>query len=465
MSRESVYAAEQVVLGRILEADDSDFVSTAVSTIGPHALSDENHRTIFKAAADLHAAGSLVDLITVAAELSSRDQLAQIGGAAALTRLTEVSLASAARAPQLHLGKLADDERMRSLQRGFDLLATQLRDGRVAGVDELKAQVDAMFDSPSFQVLSLPQIEHQLNDLWSALKHREANETGINGVPTGWADLDGDPNNRDAMGIVKGLMPGWLVVLAARPGTGKTTALIDWVRAAASTNHGTLVFTLEMPATEIVELLVVAECGAIHRDRLKSPKLLTPTSWDRVSEAIATIAQWPLVIDDESRTLSAMRRVAAGARAAFRAVGTDLHIVFEDYIQLTKGSGARGNINRAEEVSSFSKGFKELAKDMRITCVILAQFNRGPAESGRPPRLDDLKESGALEEDADLVIGLHRPFAVAGVDGGDTPDDLHVLILKFRHGPMGASFRRTFLGEFGRTSEPLARMPRDNIRG
>ena len=458
--------AELVILGRMLEGSGDDFVSTAVATIGPHALVEENHRLVFSAIAAIHAAGDPVDVVSVAAELNSRGQLSQIGGAAALTRFTEASLASATRAPQLYLGKLADNERMRALQQGLDVLGSRIRDGANAlTVDEVKTQVDALFDSPSFQALTLVDIDSQLKALWSTLEERRDNPTGLGGVPTGWADLDGDPNNRDAMGIVKGLKPGWLVILAARPGSGKTTSLLDWVRAAASADYGTVLFTLEMTSAEIVELLVVAECATLHRDRLKNPKLLSSNQWDLVSEAIARIASWPLIIDDTTETLPEMRRVAAAAKAKFRAEGKDLHILFEDYIQLTKSPGGRSaGVNRSEEVSSFSKGFKKLAKDLHVAVVAAAQFNRAAAE-GRAPRLDDLKESGALEEDAGLVIALHRPFAVNGAENGDTPDDLLVLLLKYRHGAAGGQFRRTFLGEFARTSEPLARLPRDTPTG
>lgn len=463
MSTRTDSVAELVILGRMLEGTGDDFVSTAVSTIGPHALVEESHRIVFSAIAAVHAAGDPVDMVSVAAELTARGQLAQVGGATALAKLTEASLSSAARAPQLYLGKLADNERMRALQQGLDVLGSRMRDGTTdLTVDEIKAQVDALFDSPSFQALTLVDIDTQLKALWATLGERRENKTGLGGVPTGWADLDGDPKNRDAMALVKGLKPGWLVVLAARPGSGKTTSLIDWIRAAATADCGAVLFTLEMTAAEIVELLVIAECGTIHRDKLKDPNLLSSNGWDMVSEAIARIAKWPLIIDDTSESLPEFRRVAAAARAKFRAEGKDLHIVYEDYVQLTKTPGGRGNVSRSEEVSSFAKGFKKLAKDMMITCVVAAQFNRAAAENDRPPRLNDLKESGALEEDADLVIGLHRPFAVNGAAGGDTPDDMTVLLLKSRHSQGGAQFRRTFLGEFARTSEPLARIPYDS---
>lgn len=260
------------------------------------------------------------------------------------------------------------------------------------------------------------------------------------------------------MALVKGLKDGRLTVLAARPGTGKTTAIIDWVRAACDSGAGVVLFSLEQPAEEITELLVVAECGNMHRNKLQNPTELTDLGWDKVSEAMARVASWHLVIDDTARTLPQMRRVAAAARTKFQAEGTDLRIVFEDYIQLTEaGDQQQASLNQAQRLSEIANGFKAMAKDMSIAVVVAAQFNRGPTEGDRPPKLSDMKGSGGLEEAADLVIGLHRPYAIDPQGSSETPDDLHVLILKHRQGRAGGILSRSFLGEFARTSEPRSR--------
>ncbi|KZF17915.1 MULTISPECIES: replicative DNA helicase [Rhodococcus] len=449
-------AAEQVLLGRLLEGDDEAFVASTVSALSPHAFSTDKHKAVFAAISTLVSTGHPVDLTSVVTELRRRDQLDVAGGPSGLSAMTHASLSASARAPQLHLEAMAGREQLRRLESEMELALDLIRDGQLSSVDEARSRLAKLFDAQSFQSTTLPDIRSQIEELKHSLDVRLVNGVdGIDGVPTGWRDLDG---GKDSMALVKGLKDGRLTVLAARPGTGKTTAIIDWVRAACDSGAGVVLFSLEQPAEEITELLVVAECGNMHRNKLQNPTELTDLGWDKVSEAMARVASWHLVIDDTARTLPQMRRVAAAARTKFQAEGTDLRIVFEDYIQLTEaGDQQQASLNQAQRLSEIANGFKAMAKDMSIAVVVAAQFNRGPTEGDRPPKLSDMKGSGGLEEAADLVIGLHRPYAIDPQGSSETPDDLHVLILKHRQGRAGGILSRSFLGEFARTSEPRSR--------
>lgn len=448
--------AEQVLLGRLLEGDDDTFLASVTSVLSPAAFGSGAHRMVFTAICRLVAAGMPVDLPMVAEALAEGGQLADVGGASVLSAMTTASLSASARAPQQHLEALAGREQLGRVQAEMERALDLIRDGQLGSVDEVQARLAAVFEAPSFQSTVLPDIGVQVQDLHTLLESRlRQGAGGVDGVPTGWADLDGGP---DAMGLVKGLKPGWLTILAARPGTGKTTAIVDWVRAACNAGKGVVFFSLEQTAAELTELLVVAECGNLHRDKLQDPTQLSDIGWDKVSEAMANVAGWNLVIDDSARTLPRMRRVAAAARSKFQAAGGDLDIMFEDYIQLTDPEGPQqAAMPRAQQISDIANGFKALAKDMAISVVAAAQFNRGPTESDRAPRISDMKGSGGLEEAADLVVGLHRPFAVDPQGATETPDELTCLMLKHRHGRAGGAFSRSFLGEFARTSEPRPR--------
>lgn len=453
---ESIFVAEQVLLGRLLEGDDETLLSQATSALSPAAFTDEAHRTVFQVICALFSDARPVDLPTVAAALTERDLIAQVGGASKLAAMTNVSLSASARAPQQHLETLANREHMRRLTTQLEQTLDLLRDGRLASVDEVQARLADAFDTPSFQSTTTPDIGEQVQELRDALQVRlEKGADGLEGVPTGWNDLDG---GQDSMALVKGLKPGRLTILAARPGSGKTTAIVDWVRAACSSGAGVIFFTLEQTAAEITELLVVGQCANLHREKLKDPSQLSELSWDKVSEAMAEVASWNLVIDDTTRTLPRMRRVAAAARKKFQANGGDLHVMFEDFIQLTEAADPQqASQPRAQQISDIANGFKALSKDMNIHVVAAAQFNRNSAEADRPPKASELKGSGGLEEAADLILALHRPHAVDPHGATETPDELTVLGLKNRHGRAGWAFPRTFLGEFARTSEPRPR--------
>ncbi|NLU65631.1 hypothetical protein HCA61_25715 [Rhodococcus sp. HNM0563] len=453
---ETIFVAEQVLLGRILEGDDESLLSQTVSALSPAAFATEAHRSVFQVICTLVSENRPVDLPSVAAELTEHNALGQVGGPSALAAMTTTSLSASARAPQQHLEALANREHMQRLATQMEQALDLIRDGHLATIDEVQVRLAGIFDTPSFQAAAVPDIGAQVQELRQELQVRlESGPGALDGVPTGWKDLDG---GQDSMALVKGLKPGRLTILGARPGTGKTTAIVDWVRAACESGAGVILFSLEQTAAEITELLVVAECANLHREKLKDPSQLSDLAWDKVSESMARVASWNLVIDDTTRTLPRMRRMTAAARKKFQARGSDLHVMFEDYIQLTEASDAQqASQPRSQQISDIANGFKALSKDMNIHVVAAAQFNRNSADADRPPKSSELKGSGGLEEAADLILALHRPHAVDPQGATETPDELTILGLKSRHGRAGWAFPRTFLGEFARTSEPRPR--------
>ncbi|MDN5757596.1 MAG: AAA family ATPase [Tomitella sp.] len=452
MSTEVTTSAEAVLLGRMIEGDDPDFVDSVVTALSPAAFTTPAHRAVFNAAATLARDGNPVDLPALADRMEKVGSLAESGGPGMLASLTSTSLSAAASAPQLYLTAMADAERMRRLRDGLGALLARSQDGQISTADDLHTQVAALFSEDVPTVSALTPMRERMTTLYETLQRRAESDGSLDGVPTGWKDLDGGP---DSMAILQGLKPGWLTILGARPGTGKTTAVVDWVRAACAAGKGVVLFSLEQPAAEITEQLVIAECANINRAKFKDPNELSEAAWDKVSEAMARVASWPLIIDGSARTLPQMRRVAAEASRTLQADGYSLDLAVQDFIQLTEAAPDQTHLSPHHRISAVANGFKAMAKDMGLSFVAAAQLGRESANEDRMPRLTDLKESGSLEEAADVVIMLHRPYAADAGNTTATPDQMQALVSKFRHGRAGGLVSRSFLGEFARTSEPM----------
>lgn len=446
--------SERVVLGALID-EGPEFQSQALPALNEFSFTDLTHQKVFLAVSTLARLGEDVDLPSVTQAMLEAGTLQQVGGGGALARL--VNEAVEVRSPRVHLQRIVEATQKRQLQAAMRTLL-----GSDASADTVFADLDALRDQSADMSVTLPSIASQLEQYQRELERRRDMTTPLVGIPTGWRDLDGEyyPNDpdRNRVGYLPGgFEPGHLILLAARPGEGKTTGLVDFVRAACKTGKGVVFFSNEMPTQEIVELLVCAEVETMKRDRYKWPKDIPPHGWDRIAEAQAKIAGWNLIIDDQADTLEDQRRVLAAARMHFRAQGTDLAIVFQDFIQRMRMKGGRGNRAQHEELGVFSAGLKDMAKQMHIAVVTAAQFNRGSVESVRHPRADDLRGSGSLEQDADVIMGLHRPFATQGADSGHGPMDLEVVMIKVRHGASGHVFERAFLGELAQTREPAPR--------
>lgn len=449
--------AERVVLGALLD-DGREFQQAAMPALTIGSFTDPINRAIFQAIHALWRTGGDIDLPSVTQGLFDAGLLEKIGGGTLARIVTD---ALTVRSPRVHLQRLIDATQTRDLHTTMQTLL-----GANADAATIYSQIDELrSDLPDMSV-TLPSLENQVASYHSELERRRDMETPLVGIPTGWRDLDGeyDSQNPDKSRI--GYLPGGferghLIFAAARPGVGKTSVIIDFIRSACKFGAGVVFFSNEMPAQEIIELLVCAEVGFISRNRYKWPKDLTAHHWDKIAEVEADIIEnWNLVIDDQASSLADMRRVLAASRQKFRANGAELDMMFQDFIQRMSTKGGRGNMAQHEEIGTFSSGLKDLAKQMDIAVLAAAQFNRDSLDGDRLPRADDLRGSGSLEQDADVIMGLHRPYATSGEASGRTPSDLQVVMLKVRHGQSGQVFDRAFVGELAQTREPGPRMLR-----
>lgn len=443
--------SERVVLGTLLDGDP-EFRRSAMPTLSPDSFTSPHFKAIFHAVSTLDRVGDAIDVPTVMQTLDEVGQLAGVGGPAAVTRLVTDSLAAAV--PRVHLQRVIEATQRRQVHEVMSrLLAAR------ATPDQVFDELDAVRDVGTDVSVTLPDLGDQLADYQQELQRRRQMTTPLVGVPTGWRDLDGvydpDPDKRRIGYLPGGFERKHLVMVAARPGVGKTSVIIDFIRSACKAGKGVVFFSNEMPAQEIIELLVCAEVALYKRDRFKFPDDIPASGWDRIAEVQADITQnWHLIIDDQASTLADQRRVLAAARMKFRAEGVDLDIAFQDFIQRMSTPGGRGSKQQHEELGDFSKGWKDMAKELDIAAVVAAQLNRSSVEVERLPRADDLRGSGSLEQDSDVIIGLHRPYATGGQESGRTASEMQVVMIKVRHGAAGHTFDRAFVGELAQTMEP-----------
>ena len=255
------------------------------------------------------------------------------------------------------------------------------------------------------------------------------------GVPTGFQEIDE---------VTKGLQPGQMVVVAGRPAMGKSTLGVDFARSAAIHHHDTtILFSLEMSKVELAQRIISAETG-VPLAALRNADDIDPNRWNTLNNFYARLQDAPLFIDD-SPNMSLME-IRAKCRRLKQT--NDLKLVVIDYLQLmTSGKAVE---SRQQEVSEFSRALKLLAKELEVPVVALSQLNRGPEmRNDKKPQLSDLRESGSIEQDADVVFLVHRPDFY---DEEDRPGEADIIMAKHRNGPT-RTFGLVFQGQYSRFSD------------
>jgi len=422
-------AAEQCVLGGMLLSKDA--ISDVIEVIRAADHYRPAHQLIHEAILDLYARGEPADAITVANELNRRGELMRIGGGPYLHTLI-ASVPTAANA-----GYYARIVRERAILRRLVEAGTRIVQFGYAGdadadelVDRAQAEVYAVTDR------RISEDYHSLSEIMpGALDEIEAigsHGGALTGVPTGFADLDS---------LTNGLHPGQMVVVAARPAVGKSSLALDFARSATIRHRlPTVVFSLEMGRNEITMRLLAAE-ARVPMQVMRTGQM-SDDDWARLARRMSEVADAPLFIDD-SPNMSLMEIRAKCRRLKQR---HDLKLVIIDYLQLM--SSPRRVENRQQEVSEMSRSLKLLAKELEVPVVALSQLNRGPEQrTDKKPMLSDLRESGSIEQDADVVILLHREDAYERESPRAGEADL--IIAKHRNGPT-ATVTVAFQGHYSR---------------
>ncbi|MDZ5661339.1 replicative DNA helicase [Nocardioides sp. S-58] len=408
-------AAEQSVLGSMLLSKDA--IADVVDVIKGVDYYRPAHEVIHDAIIDLYGRGEPADPITVAAELQKRGELQRIGGAPYLHTLSaNVPIAANA-------GYYAEIVRDKAILRRLVEAGTRIAALGYAGegqiddvVDHAQAEVYKVTDRrASVDYAPLSDIMSGVLDEIEAIGNREA---GLYGVPTGFADLDD---------LTNGLHSGQMIIVAARPAMGKSTLALDFCRAASIHNNLTsCFFSLEMTRSEIMMRLLSAE-AKVPLNHIRNGTM-RDDDWEKLARKMGQVSGAPMFIDD-SPNMTMMEIRAKARRLKQR---HDLKLIVIDYMQLM--SSGKKVESRQLEVSEFSRNIKLLAKELELPIIALSQLNRGPEQRGdKRPMMSDLRESGSLEQDADMVILLHRDDVYE--KESTRPGEADLIVAKHRNGP------------------------------
>ena len=413
--------AEKSLLGAILISDGA--LPEILTIIRPKDFYEERHQLIFEAMMNLYDQHKPVDLLTVTTELKTKKQLKQVGGAPYLTELSNfVPAASHAKAYAEIIEKAST--RRRLIKAGTEIANKAFEDD--ANVQELIGSAEKELFEVSDKVVKsdYTAMDELLADAFDRIEDLHKNKGALRGLKTGFRDLDKK---------TAGFQKGDLVIIGARPAMGKTTFAQNLTYNIASINKkGVLFFSMEMAANEIVDRMI-SDVSGVDNWKMRTGNL-TDDEFQRIGEAMGEMDELPIYIDDTS-SMNIMELRNKARRAMH---DKDIGVVIVDYLQLIQGSD-RYKGNRVQEVTEISRGLKILARELEIPVIALAQLSRSVTGRDDPrPVLSDLRESGSIEQDADLVMFLHRPDYYRQND--DNYEETHItelLIAKHRHGAVG----------------------------
>ena len=413
--------AEQSVLGAILI--DRETIIEIAEFLAPQDFYRQAHGTIYRAMLELFERREPVDLVTVSEALERGDDLEQVGGRAYLSQLSNQTPTA------VHAVQYARIVERKSVLRNLIGAA-----GKIAGIGyEDPAEIQEAIDraeSELFQVSNrrisagFAQLKELLHQAYDRLDYLHAHRGELSGISSGFLDLDQ---------LTTGFQRSDLIVVAARPSVGKTSFALNIAEHAAVREKKTVgVFSLEMSKEQLV-LRLLSSVANIDSKRLRSG-FLEELDFARIAPAMNDLSEAALYIDDTPNISSMELRTKA--RRLQAESGLDLVIV--DYLQLMQATTTSRDANRVQEVSEISRGLKALARELSVPVIALSQLSRQPEmRESKEPRLSDLRESGAIEQDADLVLFLWREKERGGEDADVDGEVLNLKLAKHRNGPTG----------------------------
>ncbi len=403
--------AERSVLGSVLI--DKDAALAVAEFLRPEHFYESSHQEIFKVMLALYEERTPIDVVTVADALKKNKSLSRVGGRAYLAKLTSLTPTSA---HAEHYGRIVKGL---SARRELISAASKITELAFDG----KGESQEVMDSAEQEIFSLSQrhlknipvsLKEILTDSFDRLDELQKLGTGLRGVSTGFKDMDN---------ILAGMQASNLLILAARPGVGKSAFMLNIARhVAVETKLPTCIFSLEMSKEEMVDRLLTRQ-AMIDAWKLKTGQL-NDEDFSSLSEAMGVLAEVPLFIDDKP----GMSVLEIRTKARRLQVEQGLGLVIVDYLQLMRGMTKD---NRVQEVSEISQGLKNLARELKVPVLAAAQLSRAVESRGGKPRLADLRESGSIEQDADVVMFLWR-------EDEENREGVTCEVSKHRNGSVGS---------------------------
>ncbi len=411
--------SEKAFLGSIMLRPAAMYdVNDIVTTDGFYA---EKNRIIYQTMLELFSKGNPIDLLSLSSRLSEKGLLEQVGGASYLTELVNTVPSSA---NIKHYAEIVQKKYMlRGLIEASDFISH-------LGFDE-SGELEEILDKAEKKIFEVTNysgvhkfvdIKDTLGEAWERLDRLHKSGDEIRGIKTGFTDIDNK---------LAGLQKSDLIILAARPSMGKTAFALDIARQAAVLHNVPVgIFSLEMSSQQLIDRMLAAEA---HVDawKLRTGKLSLESDFDKIRDSLDRLSKAPIFIDDQpGNNILKMRAVARRLKSE-----KGLGLIIVDYLQLMSPTNSHHKDNLVQQVTEISRSLKNLARELDVPVLALSQLSRAVEQRGGKPRLSDLRDSGSIEQDADVVMFIHREDKYN--ENSDRPNIAEIMIEKHRNGPTG----------------------------
>lgn len=425
--------AEQSVLGAMFL--DRNCIPDVVSKVRPGDFYIERHQELFEAMVELYNLGKPVDLVTLKEHLTLRGSLEKIGGIGFIVEVA--NLVPSTDSVKYYAEIVSNKAVLRRLIQMNDDVSEKCYRGDEDLQDILSVAQQNLIDITQARASKgLTHISKYLDDSLELMDKLSKEDNSITGIPTGFKDID----RRTA-----GLHPAELILIAARPGMGKTSFALNIAEnAAIKAGAKVAIFSLEMPGIQIANRFLCSQ-AKVSSEKIKKGNL-RDDDWGKIADAFSKLAQTDIYVDDTS----SITATEIGARCRKLKLERGLDLVMIDYLQLMSASGKGGGGNRQQEISDISRTLKVLANDLNIPVIALSQLSRASEKDKREPVLSDLRDSGAIEQDADIVMFLYREGYYK--EDAEEPNKTKCKFDKHRNGEVGYEFL-TWLGEYTKFSD------------
>ena len=412
---------EKALLGSVMIR--SEVMHDIIDQVGEASFYSNQHKNIWAVLFELHSKSQPIDLLSVSSRLKEKNQLDQAGGMAYLTELINIVPSSA---NATHYAEIVEKKHiMRELLRAAEEI-TGLGYDEEADLHDILEKAEKSLYAVTNKTGShkFVALKDTLAEAWERIDHLHSTKDQLRGVPTGFVEIDNK---------LAGFQKSDLIILAARPSMGKTSLALDIARKAA-VNHKVpvAIFSLEMSSQQLVDRMLAAESRVdswkIRTGHFES--LSAQNDFKLINDAIGRLSEAPIYIDDQPG--NNILKMRATARRLKNEKGLGLIVV--DYLQLMVPTQTKANDNLVQQVTEISRSLKNLARELEVPVLALSQLSRAVEQRGGKPRLSDLRDSGSIEQDADVVMFIHRE---SDQDAGGRKEEAEILIEKHRNGPTG----------------------------
>ncbi|MBI2617884.1 replicative DNA helicase [Candidatus Kaiserbacteria bacterium] len=411
--------AEKALLGSIMLKPEVMY--EIIEIVKPDSFYSEKHRVIYGSMLELLEKTEPIDILSLSTKLKEKKQLEQIGGGAYLSELVHFVPSAA------NIKHYAEIVQKKSMMRNLISAADNISE---LGYEE-DSDIEHVLDSAQSRILEVTNsptlqkfiaLKDTLSEAWERLERLHQSKDELRGIKSGFRELDN---------LLAGFQKSDLIILAARPSMGKTSLALDIARQAA-VHHKTPVgiFSLEMSAQQLVDRMLAAQ-SYVNAWKLRTGKLTTQDEFDKLQAALHTLSQAPIYIDDKaSNNVLQMRSVARRLKHE-----KDLGLIIVDYLQLILPTHNRQSDSMVQQVTEISRALKGMARELDTPVLALSQLSRAVEQRRGRPRLSDLRDSGSIEQDADVVMFIHRDDKMN--ENSERPNIAEILVEKHRNGPTG----------------------------